>query len=535
MIAKSSARAGAASLAAHLINEAENERVSVGASRDLVCGEQVAAALAEMEAISKGSRCEKHLYHVMLNPAQPLSAEQWGRAWQAYEQEFGLEDQPFIEVEHHKQGRTHRHRVYDRITDDGRAVDLAFNRIRNEKVARILEHEFGHELTVGKHNRAVMARLQAEGRGEVAEWMEQGHAASLPRPVAERDHQAHQIEKRTGHNLDQVKAELSLAWESSDNGASFQLALEEAGYLLARGDKRDFVVLDPAGAVHSPARRIEGAKAKDIRTKCEDLDPDSLPSVEEARALQEQRELARQEAAKATEAEQAKEEEQEPEPEAHEPEEPGLPPERQPERRRRKRHLKQVQEAEEEKAQERRKSRGPQPRLGKGKSRWEDEENVKDAIHYYSEGRPGLHEHEHDGQPRRDRRALEELDELDEAPAKPGLWDQVKQAAGRAVGWLRDIFNQAAAPERSIEDEREQPEAEAPPLAPAKEPEASKEAVPEQQPEAKRSKYQIIDLDQVKAEPIRRGIRTHRSKDHEQEQGREIERGPANPDDEQQS
>lgn len=530
MIAKSSARAGAASLAAHLAS-AENERVSLGASRDLVRGDDVAAALAEMEAISKGSRCEKHLYHVMLNPAQPLSAEQWGRAWQAYEQEFGLEDQPFIEVEHHKEGRTHRHRVYDRITDDGRAVELAFNRIRNEKVARILEHEFGHELTVGKHNRAVMGRLREEGRAEVADWMEQGHAAEVARPVAERDHQAHQIEKRTGHSLDQVKAELSLAWESSDNGASFQQALEEAGYLLARGDKRDFVVLDPAGAVHSPARRIEGAKAKDIRSKCEDLDPDSLPSVEEARALQEQRELARQEAAKEAaeqERQQAELDEREDAPPLDENQSPKS------ERAKRRRHFQKVQEAEEEQAQQRRASRGPQLKRGKGKSRWEDAEKVKDAIHYYSDGRPGVQDTEPEQAPSKRRAEIE--DGLDDAPAKAGLWDQVKEAAGRAVGWLREIFNQAAAPERQQETEREQPAAEAPPLAPApaKEPEASKEAAREKQGEPARAKYQIIDLDQVKAEPLRRGIRTHRSKDPEKEQGREIERGPATPDDEDQ-
>jgi hypothetical protein len=65
--------------------------------------------------------------------------------------------------------------------------------------------------------------------------------------------------------------------------------LEQAGYRLARGDKRDFVVIDPAGEVHSLARRIEGSKAADIRARMAEVSRDTVPTVEEARGLQAQR------------------------------------------------------------------------------------------------------------------------------------------------------------------------------------------------------------------------------------------------------
>ena len=38
------------------------------------------------------------------------------------------------------------------------------------------------------------------------------------------------------------------------------------------GDRRDFVVIDPHGGTYSLARRVDGAKAKDIRARMADLD-----------------------------------------------------------------------------------------------------------------------------------------------------------------------------------------------------------------------------------------------------------------------
>lgn len=291
MILKSSQRANAASLADHLTNAHDNERVRVLSSRDLVRGDDVHLALAEMNAISKGTRCTQHLHHVMMNPDRDMTPDQWAQAWEAYEQEYGLEGQPFIEVEHHKEGRTHRHRVYDRITEQLKAVEFSNSYPRNEKIARVLEHEFGHELTIGKHNKAVMAQLRKDGLDHVVDWMEQGKAHEVARPVADKNHADHQIEKRTGLSKAEAEQSIRQAWDMSDSGHSLKTALEHDGLMLARGDKRGFVVVDSAGAPHALGRRV-GEKAKTIKQRMVDLDPATLPSVEQART--QQLDLARQ-------------------------------------------------------------------------------------------------------------------------------------------------------------------------------------------------------------------------------------------------
>jgi hypothetical protein len=63
--------------------------------------------------------------------------------------------------------------------------------------------------------------------------------------------------------------------------------------VLARGDRRDFVIIDPNCGTHSLARRIEGARVKDVRERMADIDAAELPSVAQAKAIQRARQIER--------------------------------------------------------------------------------------------------------------------------------------------------------------------------------------------------------------------------------------------------
>jgi hypothetical protein len=78
-------------------------------------------------------------------------------------------------------------------------------------------------------------------------------------------------------------------WRSTDSGRAFAAAIEQHGYVLAKGDRRDFCVIDQAGDVHSLARRLDGVTAADVRERMVDVDREALPSVADARALQHER------------------------------------------------------------------------------------------------------------------------------------------------------------------------------------------------------------------------------------------------------
>jgi hypothetical protein len=56
--------------------------------------------------------------------------------------------------------------------------------------------------------------------------------------------------------------------------------------VLARGERRDFVVIDHAGGLHALSKRIIGATTAEIRTRLADLDPATLPTASQAKTEQ---------------------------------------------------------------------------------------------------------------------------------------------------------------------------------------------------------------------------------------------------------
>jgi hypothetical protein len=87
-------------------------------------------------------------------------------------------------------------------------------------------------------------------------------------------------EERTGETLAQRGAAITEAWKQSDNGQAFVQALQDRGYNIARGDQKAYVVVDRWGEVHSLARQIDGAPAKDLKRRLSDYPLDRLPTVE---------------------------------------------------------------------------------------------------------------------------------------------------------------------------------------------------------------------------------------------------------------
>ncbi len=266
MVIKGSARGGAAALAAHLQRTDTNEVAELREVRGLVA-EDLDGALREIEAVASGARSKRPFYHASINTRadELMTPEQWTKAIDRLEQELDLTGQPRAVVAHVKEGRAHVHVAWSRIElETMKAIADSHNYRRHEIVARELEREFGHARVQGAH---------VEREGEA-------------RPERTPSHAEMQQAERTGIAPGEAKAQLTEIWNRTDSGQAFAAAIQEQGWMLARGDKRDFVVLDVAGEVHSLGRRIQGAKAKDVRARMSDLDAENLPSVEDARAAQ---------------------------------------------------------------------------------------------------------------------------------------------------------------------------------------------------------------------------------------------------------
>ncbi len=279
MIAKGNQRGGGGQLAAHLMNALDNEHVELAEARGSLAAD-IAGAFGEWHADSKTTNCEKYLYSLSVNPDQSqghFSREQYFEFLQRTEKRLGLAGQPRIVVFHEKRDRNgelrqHCHAVWSRIdTAAGKAIHIAHDRMKLRTVSQEFARELGRDLPNG------MAEDNGTERHEKHE--------------AESDLTDKQQEERSGITKEEHRALITEAWRITADGAGFARSLETRGYILARGDKRAYVVVDKAGEVHSLARRIEGVKAAAVKDRLAKSHPlDALPSVEDAKQqVQQQR------------------------------------------------------------------------------------------------------------------------------------------------------------------------------------------------------------------------------------------------------
>lgn len=264
MIIKGKSVAGASRLAAHLQRTDTNEKLAVLETRGTVA-EDLEAALREMEAVAIiCPRCTRPFYHASINTRddEHLTPEQRNHAIDRLEKELGFEGQPRVVVAHVKEGREHFHVVWSRIDhENARTLSDSHNFRKHETVARELEREFGHAHVQGAHT-------DRDG---------------VERPQRTPTHDAMQQAARTGITPEAARQHVGAIWQGADNGAAFRAGLQETGWTLAKGDRRDFVVLDPHGGAHSLSR-ITGAKAAEIRVRLSDIDREALPTVAALRA-----------------------------------------------------------------------------------------------------------------------------------------------------------------------------------------------------------------------------------------------------------
>lgn len=258
MILKGSQRGHAAQLAAHLMNDRDNEHVELHELRGFVAETDLRSALAEAHAISKGTRCKQFLFSLSLNPpeGERVDIVHFEAAVDMVEKKLGLEDQPRAVVFHEKEGRRHAHAVWSRIdVETMTAKNLPHTKNRLMEVSKELYLQHGWDMPKGMVDRELRNPLNFNR----AEW---------------------QQAKRVGQDPRMIKAMIKDAWESSDSQQALTSALEEKGFYLARGDRRGVVVVDYQGEVYALSRWA-GVKAKDVKARFPEMH--RLSSVQERR------------------------------------------------------------------------------------------------------------------------------------------------------------------------------------------------------------------------------------------------------------
>ena len=258
MIAKGNLHANGAKLAAYLENgdAKEGERAELVELRGFA-SDNLHDAFTDVQIQAEATRCIKPFFHayVRLLESEALNREQWLQVADRMENRLGFAGQGRAVAFHHlADGTTHMHVAWSRIDlDTMRAIDPGLYKNKLKEISREFEKEFG--LTQVRDERDPEQKARAAGRNEFEQ------------------------SRRLDTNITAIRETIRDCWDRSDNGRSFEAALHEKGMILARGDRRDFVIVDREGGMHALSKRITGATAAETRTRLADLDRDSLPRV----------------------------------------------------------------------------------------------------------------------------------------------------------------------------------------------------------------------------------------------------------------
>jgi hypothetical protein len=290
MIAKGSSRSGPKQLATYLMRV---DRYDTGEPAELIelrspwvvengsrehAARQLIETFRDWQALAEGTQGDYGLYHAQISPAPKyatgMTPEQWKRAADILGEELGLHDQPRALVVHAgKDDRPHLHVVWSRTDIDEMTLRTdSFNYQAHERASHRMELEFGQEFVPGKH-----AKRDREKQPE------------FPREAYSQDED--QQAKRAGQSVAERKAEIAALRKAADNGQAFKAALEDAGYLLAKGD-RGYIIVDEAGNPSVLSRNL-GMKKKEVEAFMAGVELDKLPTIKEAQALQETRQQDR--------------------------------------------------------------------------------------------------------------------------------------------------------------------------------------------------------------------------------------------------
>lgn len=261
MIAKGTTHNNGPKLARYLTTGKEGERAELWQLSGFAAND-IQDAFRSVHVMAEATRCQQPFFHVQVRnrEGEKLHRNQWLRVADRIETKLGLTDQPRAIAFHLDldTGHEHMHIAFSRIDGETMtAKPLPFFKERLKAACRELEKTLNLTRVTNERDGKVMAPKRNE--------FEQA--------------------RRLGVNIRDARQTIRDCFDRSDCGRSFQSALVQAAMTLACGNRRDFLVVDHAGGIHALGKRILGISAAELRHRLADLDHNSLPTVEQVRAI----------------------------------------------------------------------------------------------------------------------------------------------------------------------------------------------------------------------------------------------------------
>jgi hypothetical protein len=239
--------------------------------------------LIDFQSLSVLTQGTKGLYHAQICPApgNPMTTAQWLRAADILAEELGLQEHLRLVVLHDDGARPYLHVVWqrtDKRTDSEKWImsDDSFNYRKHECASRRMEQEFGHPPVQKKRAKADPAPLPSEEPPSASD-------PSAPKFNRDEGRQA----RRTRVRITAMKNQVAALKAAAESPQAFKAALEDAGYMLARGDS-GYILIDEHGSVYSLAGQLKMKLAR-VNEFMAPLRLEDLPTVDDAKNRQYQK------------------------------------------------------------------------------------------------------------------------------------------------------------------------------------------------------------------------------------------------------
>lgn len=259
-------------LAAHLMKEQGVAVEIVNSSAP-----DLRAVMADMELARDGSSADAAFLHIFISPSRDMSRDELRQAGELVLRHFGAEEHQAAFVYHDKprrggEGGRHLHLVVGRIGLDGDVLPAGFEIIRMETAMRIAEFEMGEPATLGRHHASGLRWLRANGREDVADWLEDAHGSDPDKPTSAASPSKRQALARQGLELADAAEVVRSAWSASDGGRSFAVALRAEGLEVVSGKKAGVFVVRHGDVEIGALDRIVKLKRREVAARMEGIE-----------------------------------------------------------------------------------------------------------------------------------------------------------------------------------------------------------------------------------------------------------------------
>lgn len=278
----------------HVFYGSDNEKITVLQGSEF----DVRAELGRARSVGS----QYAVRHIKASSYEDMTDEQLFSLVKKYAREFKADPSSATIVRHDKpraDGKAsghHYHVYFPEVLANGKIMDSSFSKIREEKIARIAEIDFGHKPVLGKHNASVIKDLEKSGQKYYADIIRRNTPSLDPKDAPNASYSDKQFRraKISGIALNEVRQTLKELRISSESFGQMIESLDAHNLEIRKGDKPNtyIIVNNDNGTVLGSANRLFNMKKTDFNqqyesylnghdTKFEPLEASvAIPSVE---------------------------------------------------------------------------------------------------------------------------------------------------------------------------------------------------------------------------------------------------------------